>query len=297
MSIPKWPLDSRTVLLFFLDILTLFFIDLVDACKVMIYVDDILIPSETIEENLEVLKLVFNLLVQNNLTLRLDKCAFLATRITHLGYVIEDSQIKPSDEHILAIKNYPQPRNVKELQSFIGLASFFRKFVRNFSVIAKPLHDVVRKNVNFYFGPDQISAFNRIKDLLSSQPVLSIYSPKAETQLHCDASSLGFAGILLQRQNDGKFHPVSYFSQRASQAESKLHSFELEMLGIVYSINRLRTYLHGITFKIITDCNSLNLALKKREINPRIMKWSLVLQNYDYTLEHRRGNLCSTLTH
>ncbi|KAK9739166.1 RNase H-like domain found in reverse transcriptase [Popillia japonica] len=305
----------------------------------MIYVDDILIPTETIEENLEILKQVLTLLVQNRLTLRIDQCRFLANKITHLGYEIENSQVRPSGEHTLAITNYPQSRTTRELQSFIGLDSYFRKFVRNFAVIAKPLYDV-KRNVDFYFGPEQTLAFNTIKNKLSEQPVLSIYSPTAETQLHCDASALGFAGILLQKQNDGKFlaetqlhcdasalgfagillqkqndgkfHPISYFSQRTTKAESKLHSFELEMLGIVHRLNRFRTYLHGISFKIITDCNSLNLAMEKKDINPRIMRWSLVLQNYNYekkdinprimrwslvlqnynySLEHKRGNL------
>ncbi|KAK9719645.1 RNase H-like domain found in reverse transcriptase [Popillia japonica] len=150
--------------------------------------------------------------------------------------------VRPSGEHTLAITNYPQPRTTRELISFIGLASYFRKFVRNFSVIAKPLYDVVKRNVDFYFGPEQTLAFNTIKNKLSEQPVLSIYSPTAETQLHCDASALGFAGILLQKQNDGKFHPISYFSQRTTKAESKLHSFELEMLEIVHSLNKFRTY-------------------------------------------------------
>lgn len=283
----KMPFGLKNSPSVFMRYINTIFRDLLDQNKIMIYIDDIVIATKTIDENLEILKNVFQLLVNNKLTLRIDKCSFLNTEITYLGYIIKNSQIMPSNGHVEAINNYPVPRNVKELQSFIGLASYFRKFVQNFSIIAKPLYDLTKKNATFNFGSEQADAFNKIKNCLISQPVLSIYSPEAETQLHCDASSLGYAGILLQKQSDSKFHPVCYYSQRTTETESKLHSFELEMLAIINSLNRFRVYLQGIRFKIVTDCNSLNLALKKKDINPKIMRWSLILQNYDYSLEHR----------
>lgn len=263
------------------------FQNLLEQDKVLIYIDDILIATKTIEENLDTLGKVLDLLVRNKLSLRLDKCSFLMSRIVYLGYDVTSDGISPSKEHIKAIESYPVPGNIKQLHSFIGLASYFRKFIPNFACVAKPLYDLLRKDAVFSFDERHFESFNRIKELLIKQPVLSIYSPKLETQLHCDASSLGYGAVLVQKQHDSKFHPVLYFSQRTTKVESKYHSFELEMLAIVNALNRFRVYLQGICFTIVTDCNSLKLALQKKDINPRILRWSLILQGYDYNLEHR----------
>jgi len=156
------------------------------------------------------------------------------------------------------------PTNIKMLHSFIGLASYFRRFISNFSILAKPLYDLLKKDVAFTFGKEQMSSFNNLKAILAERPVLAIYSPHAETQLFCDASSHGYGSLLTQKQTDGHFHPIFYFSKRTTSTEAKYHSFELEMLAIVYSLNRFDIYLKGIPFKIITDCNSLKQALKKK---------------------------------
>lgn len=128
-----------------------------------------------------------------------------------------------------------------------------------------------------------------MKQLLSSQPILSIYSPTLETELHCDASASGFGAILLQRQKDGIFRPVFYFSKRTTVVESKYHSFELECLAVIYAIKRFHIYLAGIPFKIVTDCDSFRLTLSKQTVNPRIYRWALFLEQYSYQIVHRPG--------
>jgi len=120
-------------------------------------------------------------------------------------------------------------------------------------------------------------------------PILALYNPKDPTELHCEASALGFGSILIQKKKDSKFHPVFYFSKRTTDVEAKYHSFELETVTVVYSLKRFRIYLQGIQFKIVTDCSALTLALNKKELCPRIARWALFLQDYDYTLEHRAG--------
>lgn len=119
--------------------------------------------------------------------------------------------------------------------------------------------------------------------------MLAIFSTNSETQLHCDASSDGYGAVLMQKKEDQKFHPISYFSKRTTPSESKCHSYELECLAIVYALRRFRIYLYGRQFKIITDCNALTLTLNKKLINPKIARWSLELQEYDYSVEHRVG--------
>lgn len=165
----------------------------------------------------------------------------------------------------------------------------FRRFIPAFSVKAKPLYDLIRKEATFKFGEEELLSFETLKDCLVNAPLLAIYSPNLETEIHCDASCKGFGAILLQRQNDGKLRPVRYLSKRTTDAESKLHSYELEMLAIVYAVEKFHVYLHGLKFKVVTDSDAVRMALNKKDINPRISKWALILENYDYSIEHREG--------
>lgn len=266
------------------------FRDMQKSKKVLIYLDDILIATETISENLSILKEVFEILVQNLLELRLDKCSFLKKSINFLGYCINHEGIRPSEENLLAIKNYPIPRNVTEVQSFVALASYFRRYVNGFSIIAKPLYDLLKKTAKFKFEKEEMEAFAVLKEKLISKPILDIYSPNSETELHCDASSIGFGSILMQKQADNRFHPVFYFSKRTTEQESKYHSYELECLAIIFSLKRFHHYLQDIHFKIVTDCDSFRLTLSKKEVVPRIMRWCLLLQNYDFDTEIEHKN-------
>lgn len=148
---------------------------------------------------------------------------------------------------------------------------------------------MLKKNATFRFETSEYNAFETLKNCLASQPLLAIYSPKLETELHCDASASGFGAILMQRQKDGIFKPVFYFSKRTTDTEARYHSFELECLAVVYAIERFHIYLAGIRFKILTDCDSFRLTLNKQNVNLRISRWALFLQSYDYTIEHRSG--------
>lgn len=155
-------------------------------------------------------------MAENLLQLRMDKCSFLMQEINFLGYKVNALGITSNGENVDDIKNYPVPQNVKALHSFLGLCSYFRRFVRNFGVISKPLYNLLKKNAKFVFGKEQIIAFETLRDKLMSAPILAIYSPFKETELHCDASSIGFGAILLQKQEDNKFQPVFYFSRNNS---------------------------------------------------------------------------------
>lgn len=200
---------------------------------------------------------------------------------------LTNKDIRPNTDNILSVKNYPVATEVKQLHNFIGLVSYFRRFIQNFFLYAKPLYDLLKRNASFEFCAEQLQAFETLKTKLVLQPILSIYSPLAETELHCDASTIVFGAILLQKQDDGQFHPIFCFSKRTTEAESKYHSYELECLAVVNALKRFHIYLQEIKFKIITDCDSFYLTLAKSDIIPHIMRWCLLLQNYDYTIEHR----------
>lgn len=110
------------------------------------------------------------------------------------------------------------------MHSFFGLCSYFRKFIENYSIIVKPLYDLLRANAKFIFGPDKLKTFESLKPKLIKAPILALYNPKDKTELHCDTSSMGFEAILMQKKTDGIFYPVFYFSKRTTESESKFHS-------------------------------------------------------------------------
>lgn len=182
----------------------------------LVYMDDILIPAHSFTEGLERLKEVLALLRQGGLTLKMSKCHFFMKSIEFLGFEINSDGIKPGTKKIEAVAKFPVPKSQRELQQFIGLASFFRRFVQGFATLAKPLTDLLRKNSEFAWGTEQDSAFENIKSRLTQRPLLALYDPKRETQVHTDASKFGIGGILLQRDDAGMFRPVSYFSKKTT---------------------------------------------------------------------------------
>lgn len=244
--------------------INMIFQEMIQNDEIIIYVDDILIATKTVEQNIKILTKVFRLLTDNLLTLRIDKCSFLNTKIDFLGYIISYNTICPNPRNIEAVLEFPIPKNFKEVQQFIGLTSYFRRFIKNYALIVKPLYDLLKKGVQFYYSERQLQAIEMLKTLLTKEPILALFNSKAETQLHCDAFKEGYGAILLQRQSDNKFHPVFYFSKRTTEAERKCHSYELEMLVIVYALERFRIYLMGMpNFKIITDCIAIKNLPKK----------------------------------
>lgn len=262
---------------------------LINEGKIAVYLDDILIASADFDVHLKILEEVLQLISKYRLTLNMKKCKFAYQEFEYLGYRANSSGILPSDAHLLAIQNYPAPKSRKELQRCLGLFSYFRRFVPSFSKLAYPMTRLLKKDAPYVFSDDCQKSFATLRQKLLEAPVLSIYDPLLETELHCDASAQGFGAVLLQRQTDNSLHPVAYFSKTTSPAEAKLHSYELETLAVVYALSRFHIYVEGIPFKIITDCSSLAQTLSHRNSSAKIARWALKLESYNYTIKHRPG--------
>ncbi|XP_011883821.1 PREDICTED: uncharacterized protein K02A2.6-like [Vollenhovia emeryi] len=174
--------------------------EFIDKGDVVAYLDDFLIATETIEQHLRVLKNILITLVANKIQLRIDKCKFLFTEIEYLGYKISREGVRPTENGIAAIVRFPIPRDLRGVKRFLGMCSYFRKFIEGFSTLAKPLTDLTRKNAEFRFGEKELQVFEILKQKLIASPILSIYSPRDETELHCDASSVGFGAVLMQKK-------------------------------------------------------------------------------------------------
>ncbi|UYV67076.1 hypothetical protein LAZ67_4003830 [Cordylochernes scorpioides] len=257
---------------------------------VLTYLDDIVIPANDAEEALKRLKHVLKRAEEYGLQINWEKCQILKSEITYLGHEIKDGVIRPSDDKVTAVKRFPELKTIKQLQSFLGLTGYFRKFIKNYSIIAKPLSDMLKTNANFMMGPDQKQAFQDLKQILTSKPILKIYQVGARTELHTDASKFGFGAILLQEDVDKKMHPVHYMSKKTNEAQQKYSSYELEVLAVVEAVKKFRIYLLGIKFKILTDCSAFTMTLKKKDLTTRVARWALLLEEYDYTIEHRPGS-------
>lgn len=148
-----------------------------------------------------------------------------------------------------------------------------------FAEIAKPLSDLTRKDSEFLFGVDQQMAFNTLKNALCSEPVLRIFDPSLETELHTDASAVGYGGCLLQKY-ENEWYPVFYFSAKTTPAESRYSSYEQEVLAMVYLLRKLRVFLLGLVFKIVTDCKAFKLTMKKRDLCARVARWALQIEEF-----------------
>lgn len=256
--------------------------------RVISYLDDLLLLGATIDENIELLEIVLKKFREHGLTLNLKKCHFLKTEIEFLGYKISKDSIKPSDNKIEAVKKFPTPKTVHQVRQFLGLISYFRKFIKDCAVLSSPLSNLLKKETPWSWNQHQENAFQILKSSLTSDNILFIFDPNKESVLYTDACRDGIAGILMQVTDQGE-KPVHFYSRQTSDDEKKYHSFELELMAIVASLQKFRLYLLGSHFKIVTDCSAVRHALSKKEIIPRIARWVLSTQEFDFTTVHREG--------
>ncbi|GFX00124.1 retrovirus-related Pol polyprotein from transposon 297 [Trichonephila clavipes] len=264
---------------------------LISKIIVLPYMDDVVIPAANESQALEYLKIVLEVACDYGLEINFKKCQFLHNTIEFLDHIIENGRLFPSPSKTKAVINYPDLKNIKDVHRILGLTGYFRKFLPSYSSIAKPLSDLLRKDSLFQFYAEQQTAFQKFKYLLSQQPVLSIFNQNSPSEIHTEASIDGLGAVLLQKSiQDNQFHPVFYMSKKTSDHERKCTSFELEVLAVIEALKKFRIYVLETSFKIITDCDALVKTLSKKELNPRIARWALYLQEFNYTIEHRTGS-------
>lgn len=258
----------------------------------IVYMDDIVIPSVTVEDGFSNLKLVLDALEEAGFSVNIHKCRFFMHSIIYLGREISADGIRPDPNKIKAVKESAPPTNVKQVRQFIGLASYFRKFIPAFSSKVACITNLTRLNVPFVWTDECEKARQYVIDVLTERPLLSIFDPDLETQLHTDASSIGLGAILLQKHGHS-FRPVEYFSQKTSPDESVYHSFELETLAVVRALKHFRVYLLGLSFTLVTDCNSLRLSANKKDLKPRVARWWSYMQDFTFQIIYRKGSQIS----
>lgn len=255
------------------------------------FFDDTCIFATTWQELLERLVEVLTLLEHAGLTLNLKKCKFGMRKVEYLGYILGEGSIRPGERKIKAIEEFRRPENEHEIRRFVGLASFFRRFMPGFARIATPLTDLLGKTRKFEWTEAQENSFVTLKQKLLERPTLRMYNPKASrTELHTDASSVGLGAILLQ--SDGETDPlrmVYAVSRRTAEGERTYHSSRLELLAIAWALRRLRPFLIGLSFVIVTDCQCLISMNSWKTENPQIARWVSEIAEYSFEIKHRKG--------
>ncbi|EEB88901.1 hypothetical protein MPER_13072, partial [Moniliophthora perniciosa FA553] len=267
------------------------FADLIAKGKVAVYLDDILIYSTTLEEHHQTTHEVLKRLQENDLYLRPEKCEFDQQQVEYLGMVIREGQVSMDPVKVRAVKEWATPRNLRELRGFLGFANFYRRFIKDFSKIARPLNDLTKKDCRWEWGLRQRQAFEALKEAFTKEPILVMWDPDRPTRLEVDASGYATGGVILQQLEDGLWHPVAYRSESMAPAERNYEIYDREMLAIIRALEDWRHYLEGLpeSFEIITDHRNLEYWRTAQDLSRRQARWSLWLSRFDFRLTHKPG--------
>ena len=269
-----------------------------EGVKIIVYMDDILIATSTsLQDHRDATHDVLDLLQQHNLFLKKKKCHWEVDSIDYLELILEKGVTRMDPTKVEGIKNWPRPMKVKDVRSFLGFCNFYRPFIPSFSKIAKPLNELTHKDVPFVWEDKHEAAFNALRDLVTSEPVLRQPQMDKPFEVKVDASGFALGGVLLQRQEDGKKHPIGYYSATLNEAQRNYDIYELELLAIAECLKHWRPYLAGSPHEIVVHTNHATLTYwrQPQKISRRIARQVLELKEYNIKLQHvhRKNNGCA----
>ena len=255
-----------------------------------VYLDDIVCFSPSVDQHLSDLRDVLTKLQQAGLTVNLDKCHFGCREMVYLGHVITPDGVKPDPDKVDSIKSYPVPSNVKQLERFLGMIAWFHKFIPNFSTIAEPLHNLRRKTTAWKWSEGCQEAFDALKRLLTTEPVLCYPDTTQPFTVHTDASDVGLGAVLQQGQGSD-VRTIAYASRALNSAERNYSTTERECLAVVWAMEKWRPYLEGKKCRVFTDHQALCWLFRKSKQTPRLARWVLRLQDFKFDVVYRPGAL------
>lgn len=277
------------------------------------YLDDIIVSGKTDQEHLAHVEQVLTKLEDSGLHLKREKCAFLQDSIEYLGHRLDKTGIRPLQDKLDAIQDAPKPVNQSQLQAYIGLLGYYRKFIPNLTKEIAPLTEMLKAEYTsadqqkgshrkcspsqpdpkFKWGPQQQKAFEKSKTLLQGDQVLTHYNPAQPLLLQTDASPYGLGAVISQVEPDGQERPVAFASRSLTPSEKNYAQHEKEGLSIIFGLKKFHKYLHGRSFRIVTDHKPLLGLLGDKPTSPlasaRIARWQIMLAAYDYTIEYKKG--------
>lgn len=257
-----------------------------DVC--LVYLDDIVIYSTSLEEHIQKLKMVFERLRAANFKVKLEKSEFMKNSIRYLGHVLTSEGVKPDPEKVSAVINYPTPKTRKEIKGFLGLLGYYRKFIKDFARVTKPLTKCLKKNAKIELTKEYLDTVERCKTLLTNEPVLKFPDFERPFILTTDASNIA-VGAVLSQGTVGSDHPVCFASRTLNETEQRYSTIEKELLGIIWAVKYFRPYLYGRRFTIYTDHRPLVWLWSLKEPNSKMLRWRLRLEEFDYEVVYKKG--------
>ncbi|KAI7947435.1 hypothetical protein MJO28_009343 [Puccinia striiformis f. sp. tritici] len=268
----------------------------IDEKWVIIYIDDIIIMSNSWEEHLQRINRILVIVINMNMKISLKKCNFGFHQIKALGHVVSGIAIGIDQNKVAAVLQKPIPQNKKEIQSFLGFAGYYRQHIDKFAEIARPLTELCRLEVVYEMTNSRIAAYNLLKDRLTSAPLLLFPDWKLPFKLYVDASMTGLGAALHQVQViEGlkKEGPIVFISRQLKDSEGRYGASQLECLCLVWALDKLHYYLDGSVFEVITDCTALRSLLNMKTPNRHMLRWQIAIQEYrgNMTIQHRDGNI------
>ncbi len=283
----------------------------INLSEVLVFLDDLIVFSDTLEEHERRLLHVLGRLKDYGLKLSLEKCKFFQTSVKYLGHIVSENCVEADPQKIEAIKTWPSPKNLKELRSFLGFSGYYRRFIKDYAKVVKPLNGLTvgypplqkscrtKSNEKTYLDPkvpfggrwttDCQQAFETLISKLTEAPVLGFADPGLPYVLHTDASTTGLGAALYQEQ-EGVLRVIAYASRGLSRSEARYPAHKLEFLALKWAVTeKFCDYLYGSNFKVITDSNPLTYVLTSAKLDATSYRWLSALSTFSFTLQYRPG--------
>lgn len=254
------------------------------------YIDDIIVASNSVDEHLGDLDEVLNRILNFGMKLTPDKCSFFQTEVKYLGVLISKNGSRPNPQKVASIVEISTPSNPKAVKSFLGAASYFRRFIPRFAEVSAPLNALLVKNVPFVWKPEHEQAFSNLKQALIQAPLLVPPTLGLPYVIHTDASTTGIGACLLQRKTDtGNEHPIAYGSRALNKHEKNYAIIELEALAVVFALKLFHPYVACAKITVVTDHAPLKSLMHRSDLLGRLAKYQIAIQAHDITIQYRAG--------
>ena len=254
----------------------------------LVYLDDVIIIGKTFEEHLLNLKSVFTRISEAGLKLQPSKCAFLQQKVQYLGHIMSKDGVEADPEKIEKVASWAAPTSPRE-QQFLGFANYYRRFIRDFALIARPLHCLTERTAKFRWTNECQAAFEELRRRLTTDPVLAYPDFSRQFILDTDASDTGIGAVLSQVDENGRERVISYGSRLLTKPERRYCVTRRELLAVVTFTRQYRSYLAGQRFTLRTDHDSLTWLRNFKEPEGQLVRWLEKLQEFDFEIVHRRG--------
>lgn len=252
------------------------------------YLDDIIIVTETFEEHIHWLEIVLQKLQAAGLSINRDKCEFCCSSVTYLGFILDKEGLRPDPQKVAPVIQYPAPQNIRQLRRFLGMLGWYSRFIDKDSEIKVPLLKLLKKSEPWHWDEEEQEAFEKLKYALTIAPVLARPDFSREFTVQCDASNNAIGAVLTQEFEDGE-HPIVYISRVLSTSERNYNVTQKECLALYWAVQKLRPYLEGYHFKVITDHSALKWLKTMKDPSGQLARWALELQEWDMEIVHRKG--------